>query len=61
MADYVSLSSDPFVKVELKTSGPKRHKQDSNLTRRTPTQDATQTRNGAVGRLSPTFLLVTFI
>lgn len=37
VADFNSLSSDPYVLAELKTDLPKRHKQDPNLTFRTPT------------------------
>jgi C2 domain len=36
-ADFNSLSSDPYVLAELKTDLPKRHKQDPNITFRTPT------------------------
>ncbi|MCJ1313413.1 hypothetical protein MMC25_007091 [Agyrium rufum] len=37
MADYTSLSSDPYMVATLKTALPKRHKQDPDLTFRTPT------------------------
>ncbi|QGA17920.1 hypothetical protein EYB26_005596 [Talaromyces marneffei] len=36
-ADFGTLSSDPFVRAELKTALPKRHKQDPNAVFRTPT------------------------
>ncbi|OKL60985.1 hypothetical protein UA08_03922 [Talaromyces atroroseus] len=37
IADFSTFSSDPYVLAELKTNLPKRHKQDSNITFRTPT------------------------
>ncbi|KUL87268.1 hypothetical protein ZTR_03380 [Talaromyces verruculosus] len=36
-ADFGTLSSDPFVRAELRTDLPKRHKQDPNIIFRTPT------------------------